>query len=502
MCSLDSRDATLNLSASDIHNLYQPSKCNLRVYLLAKGEPQAEQGDFSTMLMELGMRHESEYLETLGDYVQPEGNTLDEKWADTQRLVNELTPVIYQPVLIADAPPELGDHRVVGIPDLLLLQDGLYVIRDVKLARNVEGNRHPEILRQLSLYGWLFNQAFGVPAAGLQLLLGDSTVAMLPDDDGASAMNALSEVLQLGALPEEPYEPVGWSKCSDCAYKKRCWDRAIKDQDVAILPGVDQGFARYLREEKVDTVTQLLERYDVSTLAAAQRPWGQRMQKVGAKLAESVMAHARARITGEVQHLSPPQFPESPNYIVFDIEGMPGYLDDDEQAYLWGTQLYGEDGGDFTPALAGFHEGGDREGWFEFLDNCQAVFAAHGDLPILHWGSYEKTKINQYLDRYGDKRGIALRIRENLVDLLPITQHSFALPDPSYTLKLVELRAGYKRTMDEYGGNWAIVNYALALESDDEAIRKDVMNQIVKYNREDLEATWAVFEWLRSITAT
>ena len=115
MRNLDSRDAVLNLSASDIHNLYQPSKCNLRVYLLAKGEPQAEQGDFSAMLMELGKRHEAQYLETLGDYVQPEGRTLDEKWADTQRLVNELTPVIYQPVLIADAPPELGNHRVVGI---------------------------------------------------------------------------------------------------------------------------------------------------------------------------------------------------------------------------------------------------------------------------------------------------------------------------------------------------------------------------------------------------
>jgi predicted RecB family nuclease len=54
--------------------------------------------------------------------------------------------------------------------------------------------------------------------------------------------------------------------------------------------------------------------------------------------------------------------------------------------------------------------------------------------------------------------------------------------------------------MDEFGGSWAIVNYALAVESKDEVIRKEVMDQIVKYNREDLEATWAVFEWLRSIT--
>ena len=490
----------MNLSASDIHNLYHPSRCNLRVYLLAKGEPQAPQGDFSAMLMALGNKHETQYLETLGIHVQPEGRTQEERWLETQRLVNDLTPIIYQPVLIADAPSELSEHSIVGIPDLLVLQDGLYVIRDVKLARNVEGNRHPEIVRQLSLYGWLFRQAFGVPPAALQLLLGDGSIAEIPDDDGASAMNALSEVINLGALPEEPYEPVGWSKCSDCGYKQRCWEVANEQQDVAILPGVDQGFARFLRGENVTSVSQLMERFDAATLAKVQRQWGQRMQKVGAKLADSVIAHARARITGEVQRLTDPQFPESPNYIVFDIEGMPAYLDDDEQAYLWGTQLYGENGGMFTPALAGFHVGGDREGWFDFLDNCQAVFAVHGDLPILHWGSYEKTKINQYLDRYGDKQGIALRIRDNLVDLLPMTQRSFALPDPSYTLKLMELRAGYKRTMDEFGGNWAIVNYALAVESRDEALRNEVMDQIVLYNREDLEATWAVFEWLRSLT--
>lgn len=490
----------MNLSATDIHNLYQPSKCDLRVYLLAKGEPQAEEGDFSAMLRELGMRHELEHLGTFENYIEPTGATLDDRWIDTQRLVNALTPVIYQPVLISAAVSQLGNHRVIGIPDLLLLQDGMYVIRDVKLARNLENKRHPEIVQQLSLYGWLFREAFGVPASALQLLLGDGSISIVADDDGAAAMSALGEVIQLRGLQEEPYEPVGWSKCSDCGYKKRCWESANQRQDVAILPGVDQGFARYLREEKVLSVHQLLERYDTTTLAETQRPWGQRMQKVGDRLANSVIAHAKARITGEVQRLAAPQFPESPNYIVFDIEGMPAYLDDEEQAYLWGIQVYGENSGDFTPALAGFHRGGDREGWFDFLDNCKAVFALHGDLPILHWGSYEKTKINQYYERYGDSQGIALRIRENLVDLLPMTQRSFALPDPSYTLKLVELRAGYKRTMDEYGGNWAIVNYALAVESEDASFRSEVMDQILRYNQEDLEATWAVFKWLRGLT--
>jgi len=33
------------------------------------------------------------------------------------------------------------------------------------------------------------------------------------------------------------------------------------------------------------------------------------------------------------------------------------------------------------------------------------------------------------------------------------------LPDPSYRLKVVERRAGYRRTLDEYGGDWSIARY-------------------------------------------
>jgi predicted RecB family nuclease len=32
---------------------------------------------------------------------------------------------------------------------------------------------------------------------------------------------------------------------------------------------------------------------------------------------------------------------------------------------------------------------------------------------------------------------------------------------------------------------------------DDEAKRDSLMAEILKYNEEDLAATWAVFEWLR-----
>jgi len=41
-----------------------------------------------------------------------------------------------------------------------------------------------------------------------------------------------------------------------------------------------------------------------------------------------------------------------------------------------------------------------------------------------------------------------------------------------------------------------------ATETCDNERRRELMNAILDYNREDLEATWAVFAWLRSKVPT
>ena len=56
----------------------------------------------------------------------------------------------------------------------------------------------------------------------------------------------------------------------------------------------------------------------------------------------------------------------------------------------------------------------------------------------------------------------------------------------------------YKRKQTEYGGQWAMATFIEATETGDEVHRKQLMDKIIAYNREDLEATWAVFGWLRS----
>jgi len=101
-----------------------------------------------------------------------------------------------------------------------------------------------------------------------------------------------------------------------------------------------------------------------------------------------------------------------------------------------------------------------------------------------------------------DPDGTAARVLRNLLDLLPVTKNAIALPLPSYSLKVVEEYVGYKRTQDEYGGTWAMAQFILATETEDQVERNARMEEILKYNAEDLAATWAVFEWLRSKSAS
>jgi hypothetical protein len=117
--------------------------------------------------------------------------------------------------------------------------------------------------------------------------------------------------------------------------------------------GVDKGLAIALREEDVTTPEELVNQFDEARLADFQRPWGQRRQRVG-KAAGGILTMARALISGQETVLQQPQIPDSSNYVMFDLEGLPPFLDDLEKTYLWGMRVYGERPSEFLPAVAGF----------------------------------------------------------------------------------------------------------------------------------------------------
>lgn len=486
------------LIASDFYSYHRPSECTLRVYLRHRGEKESALGPYEQVIRVLGQRHERAHLNTFPSYVDLSAEPPEERERRTNEEIRKATPVVYQPFFRVAKQLAGVECEILGEPDFLILgrDNGQYVIRDSKISRRITQQDHPEIILQLGLYGWLYEQVVGRPPVALQVHSGTGSIVEIAYDGGRMALDLLQEILQLKHSASEPYSPVGWTKCGDCGFHERCWPRAEERRDVALVAGVDRGLAHALWDRGIRTVDELLVGLSEDELAEMQRPWGNRYQRVGRRAA-SILRMARALASGNECVLQRPAVPDHSNYVMFDLEGLPPHLDELEKIYLWGSQVFGENPGGFQPALAGFGVDGDREGWESFLDKAKEILNAYGDLPFVHWHHYERTRLDMYVDRFGDRDGIAARVRRNLLDLLPIVQQSIALPLPSYSLKVVERYVGFQRMQDEYGGDWAMAKYIEATETEDDTLRAEVVDKILIYNQEDLQATWAVLEWLR-----
>lgn len=487
----------MRLTASDFITYQQPSPCDLRVWLKHQGEPERDASVYEEVLHRLGERHEAEHLATLGDCSDLSGSPEDERIQKTLEAIAARVPILYQPTFRVRHTFGTTEAEIIGIPDFLILDGDSYIIRDAKMARRIDEENHPEILLQVQLYGWLFEKGCGVPPRALQVFSGTKEIVPIAYEGGISALTALERLLAVKQLAEETYEPVGWSKCGPCGFNERCWNKAEANGDVALLPDVDQSLARTLNRINVCTRKDLLSTFDVAHLAELKRPYGKSERRVGAA-AERILQFAEAMDKQEEKILAAPAIPQLPNYVMFDLEGMPPHLDELDKIYLWGVRAFGEKPSEFMPAVSGFGPNGDKESWLCFLQNAKKIFELYGDIPFVHWASYEKTYLLKYIRRYGDVDGTAARVIANLLDLLPITRDSIILPVPSFSLKVIEQYVGYKRKQAEFGGQWAMATFIEATETSDERKRGELMDEILAYNQEDLEATWAVFGRLRS----
>jgi predicted RecB family nuclease len=487
----------MRMTASDFVSYHRPTRCDLRVLLRCRREEEAEPGPYEIVLRRLGLRHEKNHLATLGAFADVSDASLCEQVKKTAAAIASRVPILYQPAFLANTVLGGTEVEIVGVLDFLILDGDGYLIRDSKMARRIDEENHPEILLQVQLYGWLFEKTCGVAPKGLQVHSGTGEIVPIPYDGGKSALQELERLLALKQLTAEPYEPVGWSKCLGCGFTDRCWAKAEENCDVALVYCVDQSLARTLHSQGVRSRKDLLGKFDPANLSELKRPYGNREQRVG-NAAERILQFADAMEKKQETVLAVPVIPPRDNYAMFDLEGLPPHLDELDKIYLWGMQVYGKKPSEFIYSVSGFEPDGDRECWFTFLANAKGIFETYGDIPFVHWAPYEQTYLRRYAERFGDPEGVAARVEVNLLDLLTVTRDSLVLPLPSFSLKVVEDYVGFERKEAQYGGAWAMATFIEATETSDEEKRKALMDKILAYNKEDLEATWAVFRWLQA----
>jgi predicted RecB family nuclease len=488
----------MRFKVTDVYDYYRPSECRLRVYLRHHRVEEGPPGPFQGTLRRLGQAHERRELATFGDVVDLSALEPDAKEQRTLESIRAGASCVYQGRFTARLDLDGEECEIVGEPDFLVRTGEGYVIRDSKLARRIDEESHPEILLQLQLYGWLFEQKVGVAPAGLEVHAGDDRLVPIPYDGGASARERLEFLCEARLEAAEFYEPVGWSKCGGCGYRERCWTRAESANEIALLPAVSQKWARRLHGRGVTDIhglSKAFERADLRDLffdrATKKKP--EQLKPGAARIRRTVEAHeAAAAVT-----LGAVELPDTSSAIMLDFEGMPPYLDEIEKVYLWGFKDFRGEPARYLAAQAGLGLDGDREGWEDFLRIAAGLLAEQPDMSFVHYGNYERVKIDLYRRRYEDPSGTAEILLQHLFDVHRATTDAVVLPVYSYSLKVVERFVGFTRQHAEANAEWAMARYIEATESGSAEERARVLDEVMAYNEEDLDATRAVLEWLR-----
>ena len=517
----------ISLSPSSIRLINEPSQCEKRAWLKARGIEGLPPSEFQELLFVKGKDHETKVLDELlkkfpgkTDLGGPDNPACEEQTAAA--LEARDGSVLYQAGLTVKTVIAGSEVTVVGYPDFLLPEDGGWVIGDAKLTSSTlnkprkDGSQTPKgdkkyIHSQLQLYSWLLREIYGIEASELRIYTGTGTVELVADDGGQEALETLAKVLHLQGLAGEPFEAVGWSKCkaSACSYRDRCWPKAEEEKALGLIPKLNVSQVNKLREDGLTSYDQMLSDYDDRSLAELktkgggqdpkQRAWARRHLESAAAL-ESGEFVRRCDDEGVPVPLPGEVFQDA-NYVMFDLEGDAADAGLPVDIYLWGMQVFGDSPGEFTCAIAPFLEGdkGIEEGWWEFLSLARVILDEHPGIRFVHWAEYERTWVGKYVnERFGDDdHGTGAEVLAALLDLRPIAERVVAFPTPSYSLKVIEPYVGFTRTEDEVSkGDESMVAYTAAKLSGDPKIQEATLASIAAYNREDLEGTWMVHRWL------
>ena len=130
---------------------------------------------------------------------------------------------------------------------------------------------------------------------------------------------------------------------------------------------------------------------------------------------------------------------------------------------------------------------------------------ADPNLHIYHYAPYEPTALKRLMGRYGTREEEVddLLRRGVLVDLLRAVRQSLRASVESYSIKKMEVFYGFTREIDLRDAGSSIVAFEQWLElGEGERPAADHLDQIEKYNRDDVVSTLRLRDWLETLART
>ncbi len=155
----------------------------------------------------------------------------------------------------------------------------------------------------------------------------------------------------------------------------------------------------------------------------------------------------------------------SPGDVMFDLEGDPLWTPARELTFLFGLLLAEGDGWRYEP-IWGHSIEEEREAFQRVVDLLMARLEAHPDMHVYHYSPAEPGALTRLMAAHATRE---LEIDELLrrkvfVDLLTVVRQSMRVGVESYSLKQIEVLAGFRRSADMGSGADAVLGYERYIE--------------------------------------
>ena len=366
----------------------------------------------------------------------------------------------------------------IAAPDLFERVDGksefgdfYYVACDIKRSRHLK----EEYCIQGSFYAEVLRLTQGrKPRQGYVMRPDGSVESYVLDEYETKFRLTLDGIERILQGVDEPHFLT--SDCKQSPWFDVCKKETIASDHLSRLNRIWRSEVTALEHAGITTVHDL----------AQQNPdlLAHRVHGVTQERLSFLVIGAKALISAQPQILGCVDLPDDADALVVDIEADP--LRD--LHYLFGVlDIHGNDS-EFKTFLAEKQDE-ERAAWEGFV----AFMESRPGIPVYHYGWYEQDVFRLMAERYGAPAGFIDDLAERSVDVLERLREAIIFPLSFYSLKDIAQFLGFRWRHDDASGLNSVLWYEEWLTTGN----RELLDDVIRYNEDDVRATWIVAEWAR-----
>jgi uncharacterized protein len=457
---------------------FQYATCPHWIWRDRFGDPKrkGEMPELAKKLLEQGVLHEEEYIKGL-DLTAVDTALGEAGYVETLRLMQSGTPLIYQ----GSIRTAIDGVNYKGRPDLLEKVPGYSKLGDF-YYRPVDIKNSKELKQahwlQLTLYALILEQIQGVFPSECAIINSEHEriEVELTDLHRSKTWAKIKEILEVMNGKKPPLKLV--SSCKQNPWFSECIREAELADDIALIYKLDSRAMEVLRQLGIKTV------HDAAKMDLQRLP---KIPFTSSAAMKRVQLQAQALVQQDIHWLQQPSIPEAKLKIYFDIEGDPLL----QVQYLFGFWVVDGDAPGYYKSFVAEKPEEESKLWSEFLSWLQTL--PKDGYRVYHFADYERSRTLGMAQQYGGLEVVEPFV-DHFTDLSTIVQDCVIFPLYFYSIKDIAKSRflKYKWRHPKAGGAQSIFWYEKWLETGD----RQVLQDIVDYNEDDVIATEYLHQWL------